>query len=256
MAQRNQGKPSSREIERVSWLEFGKIVPAKINTVLLPLGTIEAHGVIPNGTDIIIPVAIAKEIAQRVNAMIAPVIPYGFTGTLDAYPGCFTVPEEVYRSYVRSVLIGLTKSKFKNIILLNGHGGGQTAILAALAQEVGRETGTRMLVINWWSYCSDIVQEVFGEDGGHAGNTETAYIMAVDASLVRKQDYKSNMATAMPAPNTWSAYPFPSSIMLYKNREGLPVFDAEKAKTFFDKVNDKVARLIEETIVKWDLAGL
>ena len=80
--------------------------------------------------------------------------------------------------------------------------------------------------------------------------------MAVDPSLVRKQDYKPNMATAMPAPNTWSAYPFPSSIMLYKNREGLPVFDTAKAKTFFDKVNDKVARLVEETIAKWDLAGL
>jgi creatinine amidohydrolase len=143
--------PSTREMERINWMEFREWVPGKINTVLLPLGTIEPHGVTANGADILAPVAIAKEIAPRVNAMIAPVIPYGFTGVMDAYPGSFTVPEDVYRAYVRSVLVGLAKNKFKNIILINGHGGGQTAILNALAQDVGRETGTRILAVNWWS---------------------------------------------------------------------------------------------------------
>ena len=237
-------------------MELQRWVPEKINTVLLPLGTLEAHGVIPNGTDIIIPVALAREIAPRVNAMIAPVIPFGFTGVLDAYAGCFTIPEQIYRSYVGAVVTGLARNKFKNIIMLNGHGGGQTAVLAALAQEIGRETNSRILAVNWWSYCSDVAQEVFGEDGGHAGNTETAYIIATDSSLVRKQDYKPNMATAMPAPNTWSAYPFPSSIMLYKEGQGFPNFDSEKAKQYRAKVNEKVARLIEATIEKWDLAGL
>ena len=256
MKRANQKGPSTREMERINWMEFGECVPAKINTVLLPLGTLEAHGVTANGTDILVPVAMAREIAPRVNAMIAPVISYGFTGILDAYPGSFTIPEEAYRNYVRAVLIGLAKNKLKNIIMLNGHGGGQTAILSSLTQEVGRETGTRILAVNWWSYCSDIVQEVFGEDGGHAGNTETAYMLAIDPSLVNKKRYKPNMATALPAPNTWSAYPFPSSIMLYKEGQGYPNFDLAKAKTYFKKVNDKVARLIEETIKKWDMAGL
>jgi creatinine amidohydrolase len=251
-----QTGPSTREMERINWMEFREWVPPKIDIVLLPLGTIEAHGVTANGTDIIAPVAMAKEIAPRVNAMIAPVIPYGFTGILDAYPGGFTVPEDVYRAYVRAVLIGLAKNKFKNIILLNGHGGGQTAILSALAQEVGRETRTRILVVNWWSFCSDVTLEVYGEDGGHAGENETAYMMAVDPSLVWKERYKSDMATTIPAPNTWSAYPFPSSILLYKEGQGYPKFDLAKAKTYFAKVNDKVARLIEETIRKWDMAGL
>jgi len=251
-----KGSPSTRELERINWMELQRWVPEKINTVLLPLGTLEAHGVIPNGTDIIIPVALAEEIAPRINAMIAPVIPFGFTGMLDAYAGCFTIPEQIYRSYVGAALTGLARNKFKNIIMLNGHGGGQTAILAGLAQEIGRETNSRILAVNWWSYCSDVAQEVFGEDGGHAGNTETAYIIATDSSLVREQDYNANMATAMPLPNTWSAYPFPSSIMLYKEGQGFPNFDPEKAKQYRAKVNNKVARLIEETIEKWDLAGL
>ena len=81
-------------------------------------------------------------------------------------------------------------------------------------------------------------------------------MMAVDPSLVWKERYKPDMATSIPTPNTWSAYPFPSSILLYKEGQGYPRFDLAKAKTYFAKVNDKVARLIEETIRKWDMAGL
>jgi creatinine amidohydrolase len=247
MKRRSAG-PSTRELERINWLELAEWVPAKIDTVLLPLGTLEPHGVAANGTDIIAPVAMARAIADRVNAMIAPAIAYGFTGILDAYPGSFTIPEDAYRAYVRAVIAGLARNKFRNIVLLNGHGGGQTAILSALAQDVGRETGARILVINWWSYCSDVTREVFGEDGGHAGDNETAYVMAIDPALVQKERYRSEMATAMPAPNTWSAYPFPSSIMLYKDGEGYPKFDRARAKMYFAKVNDKIARLIEEMI--------
>src|SRR3954447_25707446 len=97
----------TREMERINWMEFGELVPAKIDTVLLPLGTLEPHGVTANGTDIIVPVVMAKEIAPRVNAMVAPVVPYGFPGILDAYPGTFLVPEDVDRQCVRTVLAGL-----------------------------------------------------------------------------------------------------------------------------------------------------
>jgi creatinine amidohydrolase len=154
-------------------------------------------------------VAIARALAPRLNAMVAPAVPYGFTGSMDAYPGSFTVPEEAYRAYVRAVLLGLARNKFRNVVLVNGHGGGQTALLSAVAQEVGREAGVRTLVVNGWSYRSDVTLEVFGEDGGHAGSNETAFLQAIDPALVSR-----------------------------------------------DKVNDKVGRLIEDTIRKWDAAGL
>jgi creatinine amidohydrolase len=256
MSTAKKSSPSTREMERINWIEFREWVPAKIRTVLLPLGTLEPHGVAPNGTDILAPVAMAREVAPRVNAVVAPAIPYGFTGIMDAYPGSFTIPEAVFRDYVGAVLAGLAKNKFKNIILLNGHGGGQTAVLNALAQAVGRETSTRILVVNWWSYCSDVTLEVFGEDGGHGAENETAYIMAIDPALVQKKHYKNEMATALPPPNTWSAYPFPSTIMLYKEGQGYPKFDQAKAKIYFTKVNDKIAGLIHETIRKWDMAGV
>ena len=248
--------PTTREMERLNWMEFHEWVPSRIKTVLLPTGTLEPHGVTANGADIIAPVAIAREIAPRLGALTAPVVPYGFTGSMDAFPGAFTVPQDAYRAYVRAVLVGLARNGFRNIIVINGHGGGQTAVLNALAEEVGREEKVRTLVVNWWSYCADVTQEVLGEDGGHAGDNETAFIQAIDPSLVHPERYSPEMATAYPAPGTWSAYPFPSSIGLYKEGQGYPRFDAAKAKVYYQKVVDKVGRLVDDTIKKWDKAGL
>lgn len=248
--------PTTRELERINWMEFRELVPGKIDTVLVPLGTLEPHGVTANGADIIAPLAIARTIAPRVNAMIAPVVAYGITGSMDAYPGAFTIPEDAYRPYVKAILAGLARNGFRNIILVNGHGGPQTAVLSALGVEVGREARVRTLVVNWWSYCSDITLEVFGEDGGHAGENENAFMLAIDPALVHKNRYTGpGMTTANPAPGTWSAYPSPSSIGLYKEGQGFPRFDPVKAKQYFDRVTAKVAGLVEETIRKWNMIG-
>jgi creatinine amidohydrolase len=247
---------STREMDRINWMEFKEVVPSKIQTVLLSTGTLEPHGVINNGADNTAPTAIAKTIAQRVNAMIAPTLPYGMTGSMEAYPGAFQISESAYRPFVKQILEGLAKNGFKNIIILNGHGGGQTAVLQSVAAEVATEKKVRTLVINWWSFASDETKQVFGEDGGHAGLNETAFIQAIDPTLVHKEMYKDDLATPYPASGTWSAVPFPSSIGLYQKGQGYPKFDQKKADEYYVKVTDKVANLINEIIRKWDMAGL
>ena len=241
---------------RVNWMEFRELVPSKITTVLVPTGTLEPHGVANNGADITAPVAMAQTIAPKVNAMIAPAVPYGITGSMEAYPGAFQVPEAAYRPYMKAVLDGMAKNGFRNIIVLNGHGGPQTAVLTAVAAEVSAEKHVRTLVINWWSFASDVTKAVFGEDGGHAGWNETAMVQAVDRTLVHPERYSDKLATAYPVPGTWAAAPFPSSIGLYQPGQGYPKFDQKKADEYYRRVTDKVTTLIRDTIAKWDEAGL
>lgn len=247
---------STREMDRINWMEFQEVVPSKINTVLLPTGTLEPHGVANNGADNTAPTAMARTIAKRTNAMIAPTLSYGMTGSLAAYPGAFKMSEKVYRPFVKEILEGLVKNGFKNIIIINGHGGGQTAVLQAVAEEVANEKKVRTLVINWWSFASDVTQEVFGEDGGHAGWNENAFIQAIDPTLIDQKRYKDDLATPYPRSGTWSAVPFPSSIGLYKEGEGYVKFDQKKADEYYKKVTDKVADLIIEVRRKWDMAKL
>lgn len=250
-------KPLERELDRINWMDFRDAVPSRVKTVLLATGTLEPHGVANNGADNTAPTALAKAIAARTNAMIAPTLPYGMTGSMEAYPGAFQITEAAYRPFVKQVLEGLAKNGFRNIIILNGHGGGQTAVLNSIAAEVAAEKKVRTLVINWWSFASDETKEVFGEDGGHAGLNETAFIQAIDPTLVHPEKYRgAEMTTAYPAAGTWSAVPFPSSIGLYQKGQGFPKFDKAKADLYFKKVSDKVANLIVEIVGKWDAAGL
>ena len=247
---------ATRDLSDINWMEFKDAVPSKINTVILPTGTLEPHGVVNNGADITAPVAIARKIAREVNALGAPIIPYGITGSMDAYPGAFSISESAYRAYVRDVMTGLAKNGFRTIVVINGHGGPQTAVLNAVAMEVGQDKRVRTLVVNWWSYASDVTLSVFGEDGGHAGWNETAFIQAIDPKLVHKERYSNDLATPNPAPGTYSAYPSPSSIGLYKEGQGYVKFDQKKADEYFAKVTEKIAKLIIETRRKWDMAGL
>jgi creatinine amidohydrolase len=246
----------TRDMERINWMEFRETVPSKISTVLLPTGTLEPHGVVNNGADITAPVAIARAIAPRVNAMIAPAVPYGITGSMEAYPGAFQIPEAAYRPYIKAVMEGLARNGFRDIIVLNGHGGPQTAVLTAVAAEVATERHVRTLVINWWSFASDVTKEVFGEDGGHAGWNETAMVQAIDRTLVHPERYSDKLAIPYPAPGTWAAVPFPASIGLYQPGQGYPKFDQARADEYFRKVTDKVAKLVGETIARWNDAGV
>ncbi len=248
--------PSTREMNLIDWQEFAAFVPERIETVLLPVGTLEAHGVLPNGSDNLAPEAMARAIAEKVNAMIAPTLNYGVTGSLKGYPGSFAISKEAYKAFVGDILKGLAENGFKNIIILNGHGGPQTALLREVADRTSENYHVRTLVINWWSAAAKEIFAVFGENGGHAGNNETAYIQAIVPEHVHPERYYPEMAVPRPANDGWAAYPFPGSIILYEPNQGYPTFDENQAQEYFERVNHRIAEIIQTVIQQWDRAGL
>jgi len=247
--------PTTREMALLCWQEFGELVPEKIATVLVPFGSLEPHGVIPNGTDSLAPAAMARDIAGRVNALIAPVLNFGMTDAMKAYPGAVSIPAEAYGPFAEAVLDNLAANGFRNLIVLNGHGG-NTAALNAAATRVANARRVRVLVVNWWTLADDITKSVFKQNGGHAGNNETAYIQAFLPEYVHPERYKPEMASPNPPAGAYTAVPVPSTILLYEKGQGYPTFDAAQAKDYFRKVNDRVAELVLDTIAKWDLAGV
>lgn len=236
------------KVEELTWLEFGKIVPKKIDAVLLPVGTLEAHGVTALGTDNILPVAIAERIAPAVNALIAPTIPYGITRSLLAYPGSTSVTPETFERYVWEVCTSLADTGFRRIAIVNGHGG-NTEQLKNVCFRLYREKKVYSLVLDWWVLCPDEIREAYGHEGGHAGTDETGMMLALRPDLVRKELYKPDLAClAQPGVTT---SPFPGSIILYEKDEGYPDFDAEKAKRLLDLVCAKVERTIADVFKRW-----
>jgi len=247
--------PTTREMALLCWQEFGELVPARIATVLVPFGSLEPHGVIPNGTDSLAPEAMARAIAARVDALIAPTLNYGVTEAMKAFPGAVSIPAEAYAAFAEAVLDNLAVNGFRNLVVLNGHGG-NTAILNAAATRVANARRVRVLVVNWWTLADDITKAVFKENGGHAGNNETAYVQAIVPEHIHPERYKPEMASPNAPAGAYYAVPVTSSIGLYEKGQGYPTFDAGQAKEYFRRVNDRVAELVLDTIKRWDLAGV
>ena len=160
----------------------------QINSVLLPIGMMEAHG--PHATlatDLLIP----REFAKRIDAalgerlLVAPEIPYGHSWGLAPFPGTIDVAGEVFANYVFEVGKGLYLNGLENIILFNGHGGNIPSL--SLVSEKLADLGLTVLTINWWlDYREAIIQ--IAPETGHAGEDETSVIMAIDPALVELGD--------------------------------------------------------------------
>jgi creatinine amidohydrolase len=247
--------PTTREMRLLCWQEFGEFVPGRIRTVLIPFGSLEPHGVVPNGTDSLSPEAMARDIAERVDALIAPTLNYGMTDAMKAFPGAISIPSEAYGPFAEAVLDNLAANGFQNLIVLNGHGGNTTS-LNTVATRVANRNRVRVLVVNWWTLADDITKSVFKENGGHAGNNETAYIQAIVPAHIHPERYKPEMASPIAPTGAYYAVPVTSTILLYEKGQGYPTFDPAQAKEYFRKVNDRVAELVLDTIKKWDLAGV
>ena len=225
------------------------MVPKKIDTVIFPVGTVEAHGVTPLGTDNMIPQRISDMIAPDLKAMVAPILPYGITKTLLAYPGSLTVTSPTFESFITETLNSLAEKGFKKIVIMNGHGG-QIDELRRAAQNVHQSRKVKIVVIHWWLLCSDVSKEVLGQAGGHAGIDETACILAIDKNLVKKQKYKRSLAYTMK--DGVNAVPAPGTILLYKEGEGYPEFDENKAQLYLTRAAEKVKLVVKEIFQKWE----
>ncbi len=238
----------TRKLEELNWMEFRRLVPKQTDAVLLPVGTIEAHGVTGLGTDNQIPSSIAERIAGKVNALIAPAVNYGITKSLLPYPGSLTVPPETFERYVAEVAASLADAGFRRIVILNGHGG-NTEALKNVTTRLYRDKQVYSMVLDWWTLCAEEIKQVYGHVGGHAGTDETAMVQVDHPEDVRKQNYSKDLAfTVQPG---LAAVPFPGSIILYKQDEGYPDFDPAKAEQLMTAVCAKVAATILDVFKRW-----
>ena len=80
LAQQTVADLKYAEMAHYSWMRLASIVPEITDRVILPVGTIEAHGATCIGSDTYIPINLAKLAAKKCNALIAPAITHGATG--------------------------------------------------------------------------------------------------------------------------------------------------------------------------------
>ena len=238
----------SHKLDELNWMEFKELVPKKIQTVILPVGTVEAHGVINLGTDTHIPIKISEMIADDLKAILAPPIYYGVTRTLYSYPGSLTVKSETFEAYMTELLESLTDKGFSQIVVINGHGGNVNELDKA-GLKINQTKKAKVAIVHWWIFCEDITKELYDQPGGHGGVDETAAILALDRKLVKKERYKREMAFI--DQKGLRVYPGPATIFLSPEGEGYPDFDEKKAKLFLKRCSDKIKKSLLDIFKRW-----
>ncbi len=250
---KGRSQDRERRIDHINWMEFAELVPRQIHTVLLPVGTLEAHGVTSLGTDNEIPARLSEAVAERLKAAVAPTIPYGVTAHLGALAGGTHVPSKAFADYVAAVLGTLAHQGFQSIIVMNGHGGNTEALRDA-TRRVHEELGVYVAVFNWWIEMKPFVEESLGVPGGHAGADETAAMLAIAPDQVFPDLWDPSLA--FEHRDSLVAFPVPGSLLYYGGKRSDPVFDARKAARFWDRVVDHVGEVLEDLVARWNREGM
>ena len=157
-------------------------------TVIVPTGSTEQHG--PHGpllTDVIVPTEVARRVAPRVGAAVAPSINYGLSYPHTGFTGVVQVRIPTFMAVIEDLCVSLATVGFSRIIFLNGHYDNTYAIAYACATAAERmPPGVRAFPINYWDGMTvDEAAEYFGPGTGlHANRGETSAVLAINPALV------------------------------------------------------------------------
>jgi creatinine amidohydrolase/Fe(II)-dependent formamide hydrolase-like protein len=237
-----------RNLIRYSWESFARTVPSQTDCAILPVGTIEAHGIAGLGTDIVIPELMAPRIAEPLNCIICPTIPFGVTRTLLPYPGSVTVTSATFTEYCAEVMLGLGKAGFRKVIVLNGHGGNINELRAA-RERAFKELGMYSAQVEWWIMAETEAAEVWGTPGGHAACEETGLFSLVHPDVATRDKWRDEYAYA-PSPGI-SSLPLPGAVIVKEPGKGLPDFNHEHSQQFLDKMVERLIKELKTILAGW-----
>ena len=86
---------------------------ARSPRVLVPLGATEQHGPhAPFGTDSILATEVCERLARRIDAVVAPAVPYGVSGDHHGFAGVPYVSVTTLSGIIRDLAVSFTAGGF------------------------------------------------------------------------------------------------------------------------------------------------
>jgi creatinine amidohydrolase len=156
----------------------------EVDTVIVPLGTVEQHGPhLPVGTDTLIPITVAKRVAEKARVLVAPPIYYGNSLSMADMKGVFTITPDSLAALLLDLCHSFAKQGFKKIVFLNGHGGNKQ-VLNFIGQKARMETGALIVRIDWWDIVAEEMPKICETVVVHADEGETSMMLTCRPELV------------------------------------------------------------------------
>lgn len=152
--------------------------------VILNIAAIEQHGPhLPLSTDADIGAFFLDRLdAQDPNAqLILPQVKVGCSDHHLDYPGTLSASHTAFADYVEAILDSVVSAGFRNIIVLNSHGGNQGIGQVIIERFGSRHRHVRIVLATWWNIVREDLRVLSssGQFGtGHACELETSIMLA------------------------------------------------------------------------------
>jgi creatinine amidohydrolase/Fe(II)-dependent formamide hydrolase-like protein len=181
-------------LDTLTWPEVKAAIEDGRDTVVMALGATEQHGLhMPLATDALLGDHMARLLAGRLDAFVAPTLRVGCSQHHVGFAGTMSISETTMHAVVADLVRSLLAGGFRRIVLLPSHGG-NFAPLAAALELLDADERAHVVAITDFSVLFQIAQlgerehgVPLAEGGLHAGEWETSLPLALHPELVKME---------------------------------------------------------------------
>lgn len=174
------------DLAKLTWPE-AKQAAADAGAILVPIGSFEQHGHhTPMDVDTVIARSLAERAARTVQdrggyVVVGPSVNLGVSWYHMDFAGTVSLDATLFIEVVRQVCRCLHRHGFRNLVLLNAHGGNFAALNVATTL-IRDELRANVYHVSYWELATDVTGRT--DDGlVHAGEVETSVCLALGMTV-------------------------------------------------------------------------
>ena len=233
---------------------------SKSSIVMLNISSCEQHANhLPVGTDAFLgrEVSEASAIKSDKNIYFLSTIEYGFSQHHMNFPGSITLTQNTLINLIKDIIHSVYKSGFRNMVIINSHGGNHPSIQVAVNEIGGVLPDLNVVALKYWDFISEEICSIReSEMGGigHAGELETSLMLYLKPELVNEQ-YKFDYPVSRD--NNWYNPDMFAKNKIYQYKPfdyyskygniGEPKYATpEKGELMFNIITNKISKFLNE----------
>ncbi|OHC27852.1 MAG: creatininase [Pseudomonadales bacterium RIFCSPLOWO2_02_FULL_63_210] len=184
-------------VGELTWKEYEASIAGGERVLFLPVGALEQHGHhMCMDVDVLLPTAVSRRVAERIDALVLPALPYGYksqqkSGGGNHFPGTTSLDGATLTHSVQDIIRELARHGVRRLVMMNGHYENSMFIVEGI--DLGlrelRYAGIndfRVVVLSYWDFVNDpaVIAQLYpdgflGWDIEHGGVFETSLMLAL-----------------------------------------------------------------------------
>jgi creatinine amidohydrolase len=202
---------------------------------------------------------IAQELSRRLDAacsgtlLILPTQWLGFSPHHMSFSGTLTASASTFMEMANQILGSIAHAGFRNLLILNSHGGNAAILEVVLAEFQSKHSNTQTVLVTYWNVAADELHRIRESPlggMGHACELETSLVLATRPDLVHTTKLQPDgmglrsrfLYRDMLVSGTVSTWWSPDKTSKHGGEGDPTSASAEKGESFFTAI---VARLVE-----------